>query len=84
MNKILKTGSTTTGDKTDCRTEEGITVSMIDTINFLIGQLMERDLDNLNAQEALKDLMVSNKYPGYPRRYSMLISIKKLPLATRK
>lgn len=68
-----------TGDTTDCRTEEGITVSMIDTINFLLGQLADRDLDNPNAKEALKDLMVNGKMgPWHRRKYSVLISIKRL------
>lgn len=66
------------GDTTDCRTEEGITVTLIDTISFLMGQLMKRDLDNPNAQEALKDLMITGKMTEYKKKYTMLISIKKL------
>lgn len=68
------------GDTTDCRTEEGITVSLIDTISFLMGQLMERDLDNQNAQEALKDLRINGKWRMRSRKYSVMISIKKLPI----
>lgn len=69
----------TVGDTTDCRTDIGITVSLIDTISFLMGQLVERDLDDANVQEALKDFMAHFKYSSSPsRKYSMMVSIKKM------
>lgn len=49
------------GDTSDCQTEEGITISMIDTIGFLLGQLSERDLESNNIKEALKDLHFNGK-----------------------
>ncbi len=64
------------GDTSDCRTYEGITISIIDTISFLLGQLAERDLDTPNVKEALKDLMVNGKMRPWGS-YSVLISIKK-------
>lgn len=49
-------------DKTDCKSEEGITVSLIDTIGFLCGLLSARDLSTPAAKEALEDLRTNQKY----------------------
>ena len=41
---------------TDCRSEDGITVSLIDSIISICRVLKTRDLTSGDAQEALKDL----------------------------
>jgi hypothetical protein len=41
---------------TDCRSETGITVGLIDAIITMVRLLAERDLETPEAQEALKDL----------------------------
>ena len=41
---------------TDCRSEVGITVGLIDTIITASRVLKERDLSDSEVQEALKDL----------------------------
>lgn len=40
---------------TDCRTEEGKTVGLIDSIIFIARILSERDLSTETVQSALKD-----------------------------
>lgn len=40
----------------DCRSEEGITVGLIDSLISIARILSKRDLMTSNAQEALKDL----------------------------
>lgn len=41
---------------TDCRTEDGITVGLIDSIITISRILSQRDLSSHNVKEALKDL----------------------------
>jgi hypothetical protein len=41
---------------TDCRTEEGVTVGVVDAINVTVRLLSIRDLSSREVQEALKDL----------------------------
>lgn len=41
---------------TDCRSEEGITVGLIDSIISICRVLHTRDFDTPQVQEALKDL----------------------------
>lgn len=41
---------------TECRSDEGVTVSIIDTISFLANLLSVRDLSSKAAQAAIKDL----------------------------
>lgn len=45
-----------TESSTDCRSEEGITVGLIDAIITLFRVLRRRDLSGLAITEALKDL----------------------------
>jgi hypothetical protein len=41
---------------TDCRSETGITVGLIDAVITIVHLLAERDLSSPEVQEALKDL----------------------------
>lgn len=41
---------------TDCRTEEGVTVGLIDAIITLFRVLRKRDLSGIETMEALRDL----------------------------
>lgn len=41
---------------TDCRSEEGVTVGLIDSIISIMRILVHRDMDAKCVQEALKDL----------------------------
>lgn len=62
------------GDTTDCQTEEGITVSLIDTISFLLGQLATRDLTSENVQHAIKDMQINGKFSTCEKIYTLFIS----------
>lgn len=45
------------GQQTDCRSDDGVTIGLIDSLIFISRVLAERDLtDNENVKEALKDL----------------------------
>ena len=43
-------------EPTDCRSPDGVTVGLIDSIIFTCRILMERDWSNPEVQEALTDL----------------------------
>lgn len=62
------------GDTTDCQSEEGITVSLIDTISFLLGQLADRDLGSENVQHAIKDMQINGKFSTCEKIYTLFIS----------
>jgi len=44
----------------DCRSEEGITISLIDALITQCRILRHRNLDSSNVKEALKDLQADN------------------------
>lgn len=46
----------TTEDVQDCRSEEGITVSLVDAMISILRVLAPRNLSTTNVQEALADL----------------------------
>lgn len=80
----MKTIKKVIGDTTDCQTEEGITVSLIDTISFLLGQLSKRNLESVNVKEAIKDFQTNGKFNIGSKVYTIFISdvtnkIKKTP-----
>lgn len=47
--------------KTDCRSEEGLTVTLIDTISFLASQLIGRDLSSKVVQAAISDFRADER-----------------------
>lgn len=47
---------------TNCRTEEGITVGLVDALISICRVLAPRDLDNAAVQEALKDMFRDEDY----------------------
>ncbi len=48
--------------ETDCRSETGVTVGLIDSLIFICRILAERDLTSHAAVEALKDLGVDEDF----------------------
>jgi len=47
---------------TDCRTDEGITVGLIDSLITICRVLRERDLSSEAVKESVKDLLQDNDF----------------------
>jgi hypothetical protein len=54
--KKIKPMNDATETHTDCRSETGVTVGLIDAVITMVRLLTERDLSAPEVQEALKDL----------------------------
>lgn len=46
----------------DCRSEEGITVGLIDSIISICRLLSKRDMEDISIKEALKDLSADEDF----------------------
>lgn len=61
---------------TDCRSRNGITVALIDTISFLLKQLHDRSLKSKEVQAALKDLQADEEV--WSTAYKLIQSEKEI------